>query len=167
MVAFSRRGRKGRREEVEKHLCPSVSAEGSFRVFSGKTAKGNPVWERRSADGRGKAPPCRRSVGARGRLNGRGLLDGRPARPSAAFPVCSWSVLRLAHAAALPCASRRSMVRTTGGWDAQETVLSCGDLQGWWPGAFLPSFFPVIFLSAFADPLDLTIFHFPRRPLAE
>ena len=65
MVAFSRRGRKGRREEVEKHLCPSVSAEGSFRVFSGKTAKGNPVWERRSADGRGKAPPCRRSVGAR------------------------------------------------------------------------------------------------------
>ena len=51
MVAFSRRGRKGRREEVEKLPSPSVSAEGSFRVFSGKTAKWNPSWERRSAEG--------------------------------------------------------------------------------------------------------------------
>ena len=103
-VAFSRRGRKGRREEVEKLPCPSVSAEGSFRVFSGKTAKGNPSWERRSAGGRGEKPY---HVGVQ----------------SAAFPVCRRAVFRLAHAAALPCASRRSMVRTTGGWDAHETVL--------------------------------------------
>ena len=64
MVAFSRRGRKGRREEVEKLPCPSVSAEGSFRVFSGKTAKWNPSWERRSAEGREEVPPRRRSEGA-------------------------------------------------------------------------------------------------------
>ena len=64
MVAFSRKGRKGRREEVEKLPCPSVSAEGSFRVFSGKTAKWNPSWERRSAEGRRKAPPRRRCEGA-------------------------------------------------------------------------------------------------------
>ena len=51
MVAFSRKGRKGLRVEVEKLPCPSVSAEGSFRVFSGKTAKWNPSWERRSAEG--------------------------------------------------------------------------------------------------------------------
>ena len=44
MVAFSRKGCKDRREEVEKLPCPSVFAEGSFRVFSGKMAKGNPSW---------------------------------------------------------------------------------------------------------------------------
>ena len=62
-------------------------------------------------------------LGSGGAQEGGGWKPYHVGVQSAAFSVCSRPVLRLAHAAALPCASRRSMVRTTGGWDAHETVL--------------------------------------------